>query len=324
MTKLLLMYSNEPPTRDHLQRLRALDRDLDVRVATSDETARAWGSDAEVILGHRYLRQTLPVARHLRWVQSTAAGIDHLLCPELFSREPIVTRCPIFSDVIAWHALTLALALLRRLPEAVRAQQEGRWAPPFEMLPMPRTAMVIGLGCIGTELALLLRRQGWRVLGVVNRPRPLDGVCDEVVPVARWRTYLPQVDLCFLAIPARPDNQHFVDDAALAALPRHAVLVNVGRGSTLDTAALLHHLRQGHLGGAALDVLDPVPSAADDPIWSTPRLLLTPKVAVYVPDRQQRLEQFIESQVRRYLAGEPLSYPVSYQSLHGQPKEMRP
>jgi phosphoglycerate dehydrogenase-like enzyme len=228
----------------------------------------------------------------------------------------MLTRCPIFADSVALHAFTLALATCRRIPEAVREQMSGRWSQPLDMLPPPRTAMVIGLGCIGRELCALLRRHGLHVLGVA---KGLDGhgeICDELLTRETWRDRLKAVDLCFLAIPNTAANRHFFDAGAISALPAHAVLVNVGRGSTLDVTALLERLRKGLLGGAALDVLEHVPAAADDPLWSTPRLLITPKVSTFLPGRQERLEKFIESQVRRYLAGEPVLYQVDYRAAY--------
>lgn len=316
MSKILLMYSNFSPSLEHQQRLQNLSSQLEVAVADSEKTAIENGPEAEIIIGHRYLRQTLPHTRQLKWVQSTAAGVQHLLSPDILKISPILTRCPIFSDVVALHAVTLALAILRRIPDAVLAQQRGEWAAPFEMLPLPQTAMILGMGSIGQEIAKNLRSLGLTVLGVVRSKSPeIEAACDELLDSTDWQQHLPRADLCFIALPLTKDTRNLFDEAALAALPSHAVLVNVGRGGIVDTEALVRQLQAGQLGGAALDVIEPIPQSPDEPIWKTPRLLITPKVAVYYPGRQKKLEAFVESQVQRYLNGQALLYPVALDKL---------
>ena len=308
MNKFLLMYSNGRPSQPHIERLKKLRKDLSVVVADSEDIAIENAADTDVILGHRYLRQVLPHARHLKWVQSTAAGPHHLLSSDLRRVNPILTRCTAFSGVIAWHAFTLALTIVRRIPEAVKAQQQGIWHPPFNMISFPKTAMVFGVGCIGRELAMILRQNGMTVLGVTRKNSPdADAVCDELFcDNNSWLEHLHRVDLCFITLPLTNNTNRLFDATILRALPQHAVLVNVGRGGVIDTDALVSILQEGHLGGAALDVVEPVPSSPSDPVWSAPRLLITPKVASFHPKHQEKLEAFIESQVKRYLNGEAL------------------
>jgi len=311
MPKIIVMYSNEPPSERHIKNLGALAKGMDIFVANSEKEAIEKCPAVEIALGHRYCYQILPHAKKLKWLQSTAAGPHHLLTHDFIKAKPILTRCPIFSDVIAFHAFTLALSLIRCIPEAVHCQIEKIWAKPFNMMAQPKKAMIIGMGCIGKELGKLLKQNKIKVFGVDKGDEKGDQSCDHFLDWEKWRDYLKDVDLCFLAIPDTQDNHHFFDSAAIGALPKHAVLVNVGRGSTLDVDALAIHLQKGHLGGAALDVLESIPSK-DDPIWSTPRLLITPKVSTFIPDRQERLEKFIEEQVQRYLSGEKLLYRMNY------------
>ena len=308
MNKFLLMYSNGRPSQPHIERLKKLRKDLSVVVADSEDIAIENAADTDVILGHRYLRQALPHVRHLKWVQSTAAGPHHLLSSDLRRVNPILTRCTAFSGVIAWHAFTLALTIVRRIPEAVKAQQQGIWHPPFNMISFPKTAMVFGVGCVGRELAMILRQNGMTVIGVTRKNSPdADAVCDELFcDNNSWLEHLHRADLCFITLPLTNNTNRLFDATILRALPQHAVLVNVGRGGVIDTDALVSILQEGHLGGAALDVVEPVPSSPSDPVWSAPRLLITPKVASFHPKHQEKLEAFIESQVKRYLNGEAL------------------
>ena len=173
--------------------------------------------------------------------------------------------------------------------------------------------MILGVGCIGHALAKFLRQQGITVLGVTKEPSlKVEAVCDELFDSNNWRQHLHRIDLCFITLPLTKSTANLFDETTLKALPKHAVLVNVGQGGIVDTNALVKVLTDGHLGGAALDVIDPIPESSTDPIWRTPRLLITPKVSVFHPERQSKLEAFIESQVKRYLDGEELLHIVDY------------
>ncbi len=310
MTGLLVMYSNDPPTPQHLARLQALVPGARIVAADSEAAAVGAAAGVEAMLGHRYLRQVLPRADRLRWVQSTASGVAHLPTDVLAARRIVLTRCPIFADTVATHAITLALCMLRGIPDALRTQARGTWGPRPAVPPLPRTAMVVGLGSVGQAIVTRLRPLVPRIIGVARRPSPVDAMCNDVRRPETWRQALPEVDVCLLAVGDGAENRHLVDERVLRLLPAHAVLVNVGRGSVLDQAALLRTLHDGHLAGAALDVLDPVPLNADDPLWHTPRLLVTPKSAVFTSDRQTRLERFVEEQLERAVLGHTLQHVV--------------
>jgi phosphoglycerate dehydrogenase-like enzyme len=304
----LLMYNPDPPSAAHVARLRAFAPRLRVTVASSEAEARAAAGTATVILGQRYLRQVLPHAPHLRWVQSTSGDTDHLPESVLAERGVVLTRFVGAARLVARHALALAWAFTRGLPALTRQHEAATWAKALPLLPSPAHALILGTGAIGRALAAPLRAHGLRVTGVKRR---VDGALpnfDALLDRSAWRTALPTVDWCFLALPHTPDTVDMVDEAALRALPPHAVVVNVGRGETLDLSALMRVLEAGHLGGAALDVvphaLDPLPP--DHPLWTTPRLLVSPHVAGHDPTRGPIVEAFVEAQVARYLAGKPL------------------
>ena len=317
MVKLLVMYSNEPPSPEHIRHLSEMCEGVTVVVADSEAAAIHHAPDTDVILGHRYLHQTLPHTKQLKWVQSTAAGVDHLISSDLLTISPILTRCPIFSDIVALHAFTLALAVLRRIPEAVIAQQQGELTrAPLDMLPIPKTAMIFGIGSIGSELAKILHQHGLTVLGVARNPTSkARKVCDELLTPNNWQQNVHRADLFFITLPLNKSTRNLFDKSVLKLLPSHAVLVNISRGEIVDTDALVNLLCTGQLGGAALDVIDPLPKSPEDPIWKTPHLLITPKVSVFYPERQRKLEGFIENQVKRYLNGEKLLYTVNLDNI---------
>ena len=298
---ILVMYSNFSPSASHIAALNELGGGREVRVIGNEADAMALAAHAEILLGHRYLRQVLPFAVNLRWVQSTAGGIDLLRAPELLNRHITLCRCMVNADCVAHHALAMGWALIRGLPLAFQAQSRGDYTAPRSDLPLPATAVVIGLGDIGRQLAGMLRGLGLYVKGVA-RSASFDqlNACDHFFPADRFRDALPSSDLCFLTLPLDDVTRGLIGAAELALLPPHAVLVSVTRSAVVDLNALTHALRSGRLAGAGLDGLDPVPPQNSD-FWTTPGLLVTPKLAAYHSGMQNRIERFVEAQLERYV-----------------------
>lgn len=310
------MYSTHTATPGHLRRLAELAPGCRVALVGSEPEAAMEIAGADIVLGHRYLRQSLPHATRLRWVQSTAGGADRMPLDQLSAMDVRLTRCSIASPIIARHAVTLAWAMARALPQVLDQQRQGNWSANLRLPPLPRTAMVLGLGSIGKEIARLLARDGIDVIGVKQSAQNQHaGDCSRVVGPDAWRPLLPSIDWLMMALPATSQTRGMVDEAALRQLPPHAMVVNVGRGETLDTAALCRALRAGQLHGAALDVFDPKPQGPDDPLWQTPRLLISPHMASHQFERPALIEAFCEQQVARFLRNEPLLDEVDLSAL---------
>lgn len=309
---ILLMYSNFAPSRDHLERLAELSGGMQVCPAQSEEEAVALAPKAEIILGHRYLRQSLAHATNVRWVQSTAAGMDAIITPVLLQRGPVLTRSTVASHAVAFHAFSMAAALVRSLPECIGKQKSARLSRPENLLPFPKKTMILGLGEIGRAIADLMRGMGMRVVGVARTSSVVkEECCDELVVGNGWRNHLKDADILFVSLPLSPETRGIINADVIAALPSHAVIVNVGRGGCMDWPTASGALEKGELGGLAVDAIDDLPEASD-PVWRRDNFLLTPKIAALHPGFQKDLEGFIESQVGRYFRGEPLLNAVDY------------
>ncbi len=220
------------------------------------------------------------------------------------------------SPTVAEHAMALVLALARRVPDMVgivmarRAWDRSLVAPRARSLE-GATLVIVGYGHIGRELARRARPFGMRIVSVARTPRP-DPLVDEALPLAELRAALAKADVVVLAIALTPDTTHLIGDAELAACMRGALLVNVARGPVVDQAALVRALHDGRLGGAGLDVSDPEPLPADDPLWSAPNVLISPHYAGSgSPASVQRIAHGTAENLRRLLAGEPLEHVVS-------------
>ncbi len=242
----------------------------------------AWGN------GSDQLRDAAARLSGVRWVQSLAAGPDAVLDAG-FAPDVVVTSGRGLHDgPVAEHTLALVLAVVRRLPDLVRAQDAHRWAGELGGLQPVRPAdtlrsldgarvAVWGFGSIAARLAPLLDALGAHVTGIATTAGERHGY--PVVATDALPDLLPRTDLLVSLLPATPATRHAVDADVLRLLPSHAWVVNVGRGATLDEPALLDAIRSGGIAGAALDVFDVEPLPAGSPLWDEPRVLVSPHAA---------------------------------------------
>jgi phosphoglycerate dehydrogenase-like enzyme len=285
--KILLMYE---PRAEHLARLRAAAPDAVFAVAHDEDEARARIADADAVLGNRWFYQSVDAAARLRWMQSNSMGVDLVL--ERAGHRDFVLTCArgVYDAEVAEHALALALALVRGLHTFRDAQHRAEWhrTPLRDLGSMD--ALILGWGGVGQTIAKLLEPFGTRVS--IGRS---DGA------------YAFDADLLFLALPLTPRTRRLVGADQLGALRPGAFVVNVGRGETLDTDALL---AARHLGGAALDVFESEPLPPEHPLWSREDIVVTPHVARSMEEPPYRWEPLFEENVRRFAAGEPLLHVV--------------
>lgn len=274
-------------------------------------------AEALVVWANRMsrLRASVPAMANLRWVQALSAGTDSLA--GLFGEEVAITSGVGLHDAtVAEHTVALILALVRRLPEAAREQAAHRWsfdlggAQPLHPTDRVTTlldarVLIWGFGSIAQHLAPMLAAFGARVRGVARSAGRRNGF--DVVAADRLVDELAHTDVLVMLLPATPDTAGALGAAELAALPARALVINVGRGATVDEAALVDALEEGRLAGAALDVAAVEPLPADSPLWDAPRLIITPHAAGGRPVGADRL---IAENVRAFLAGTPMRNPV--------------
>ncbi|WP_460706667.1 NAD(P)-dependent oxidoreductase [Myceligenerans halotolerans] len=243
----------------------------------------------------------------LRWVQTLSAGPDVALAAGFGDDVVISSGRSLHDETVAEHTLMLILASVRRLPEALEAQRERRWAgemaaaqaaPDTDAHWTLSAAHVVlwGFGSIAERLSPMLSALGARVTGVAGSAGRRAGF--DVVGPDGLAGLLPETDVLVSLLPAVPATRHALDADVLARLPAHARFVNAGRGATVDEAALIDALRSGRLAGAALDVTETEPLPAGSPLWDCPNLVLTPHVA---GGRPRGAARFLADQVTAWV-----------------------
>jgi phosphoglycerate dehydrogenase-like enzyme len=250
----------------------------------------------------------------LRWLQSSAAGFDHPVFGELVRRGVRLTPSHIAGPPIADFVLRAALDHLQDADRWRAAAAEHRWEP-HEFVEMASTRwLVIGLGTIGAEIAVRARAFGAHVTGVRRSPSG-DEPVDAMIGPDRLLDALGDADVIVLATPSSPTTDGLVDEAFLARTKPSALLVNIGRGALVDEEALLGALDEGRLARAVLDVTRTEPLPTDDPLWSHPRVVITPHTSALGDRRHRRAAEAFAENLRRYAAGGPLLHEVTAADL---------
>jgi glyoxylate/hydroxypyruvate reductase A len=282
--------------------------------ALSEEQRARWLHhlrEADILFDFDWLapERLLQHAPRLRWVQGTSAGIG-----ELLRRTGLIDSDLLFTTAAGVHGSALAefviLALLyfyRDVPRLQRMQQAHHWERYTNRELAERRALVVGLGAVGQTIARRLAAldlEVWGARRTQDAPRP-DGV-SRVLPLTELRSVLGLIDALILACPLTPETNGLIGAAELAAMPEGALLINVARGKVLDERALAQVLRNGRLGGAALDVAEVEPLPGDSPLWDLPNVLISPHSASTVHAENSRIVDIFLANLRRYLDGEPL------------------
>jgi len=307
-TVLLAMDHLAPETAE---RLRSLATGYDLLVTRDADAIGAVMQDIEVVSGHISLETVLAMP-HLRWYQQWGAGAEWIMeHPEIRERDLMVTNASgVHAVPISEHLLAMMLALARRIPDAVRAQDRHEWLrggwshPVFELA--GKTLLLIGVGAIGLRTARLAAALEMHVIGVRRDPeRQVRGI-ERMVGPDDLDAVLPEADLVVLTVPLTPETRHLIGAKQFALIKPTATIYNIGRGGTIDQEALMEALRNGQIAGAGLDVTDPEPLPPDSPLWDLDNVLITGHYSGSTPAYDERALAIFEENLGRYVRGEPL------------------
>ncbi|MEU7789941.1 2-hydroxyacid dehydrogenase [Amycolatopsis sp. NPDC049159] len=236
----------------------------------------------------------------LRVVQSLSAGVEALV-PLLPPAVRLANGRGLHDLSVAEHALALIHAAQRDLPRWFAQQARGEWVREHTRSLADSRVLLLGHGSIGQAIERQLVAAEAVVTRVASRPRP----DEDVHGVAELPELLPHADIVVLILPDTPATRGLVGRAELAALPDDALVVNVGRGTAIDTDALVAETRTGRLR-AGLDVTDPEPLPADHPLWTVAGVVITPHIAGGSASFYPRAKTLAAEQLRRYVQGEEL------------------
>jgi len=319
--ELLMMV---PLTEDEHRRL---DAAVSPGRVVTDPAALA---SADVVVTPRDPGSELAGASRLAWVHVAHAGLDGGdLLPLLDAGVIVTSGAGRSAEALAEHTLYFLLALNGGYRRFHRAQRWRVWGIPGQedrRALRGQTVLVVGTGHTGRAVAVLCAALGMRVLGHRRRDVPVGEPFERVTSTDRGErldVLLPEADAVVLAASLNDGSRHLIGATELAAMRQGSLLVNVARGGLVDEDALVLALEQGHLGGAATDVVEGEPLAVSSPLWRAPNLLITPHSTPQLDDRDERAFVALLANIERYRRGAPMENRLGRDDVYTGPPMRR-
>jgi len=276
-------------TKEQMSRLyqEAKELGINIREIPPGSTDPKWFAGCQALAGD-YELSAIEKATDMRWFHSDWSGVDSLvkLSPFREKRAILTNSAGAYSVMIAEYILAGCIMLLRHFPAYFEAQRQCKWHEPLagESLSGKRIT-VLGLGRNGSAFAQLASSLGARVSGVNTSEREKPRWLERLYHISQLNEALEKTDILVMCLPYTKETEKLIGSAELAQLPRGALLINTGRGQTLDMEALTIALANSHLAGAMVDVFTKEPLPPEDPLWKVPNLVITPHISGYTGDR---------------------------------------
>jgi D-3-phosphoglycerate dehydrogenase len=304
--RIVLCY---PVDECHLDQIRAAAGDAEV-INAGQQRVDSLLPTADIFIGHA----KVPVdwdrvmrAGRLRWIQSSAAGLDHCLVPQVIDSDVIVCSASgLFAPQVAEQTCALVFGLLRRLPLFFRAEAKRE----FVRLPTDdlrgKTVGIVGFGGNGRMISRVLAPWDVRIVATDYFPSDPPAEIDQLWSADELDRLLGESDVVILTLPMNAHTVGLFDEDRFAVMRRGSYLVNVARGGIVIETALLAALDSGQLAGAGLDVTEVEPLAPKSRLWDDPRVIITPHVGAQSASRIDDTTKLACVNLRRYLSGRPL------------------
>ena len=274
MEKILIVL---PVEERHREMFKKAAPEAELIYCLADQVTKEQAQEANVIIGN-VPREYLKDSPNLRWIQLNNAGTEGFCDPGVLPEGTLLTNASgAYGMAISEHLIAMLFMIQKHLGVYRDQQKEHLWIKQEPMLVTEgSTVLVLGLGDIGSTFARKMKAMGSYVIGVRRTLREKPDYVDELYTMDALSRLLPRADVVALSLPGYAATRGVIGKEELDRMKPGAVLLNVGRGTAVDTNALSDALYAGKLAGAGLDVTDPEPLPADHPIWDAPGALITP------------------------------------------------
>ncbi len=304
--KLVLCYPIKP---HHYDRICAAAPDYEVVDAGQERIAKELLS-ADLYCGHAKVPvdwDKIVAQGRLKWIQSSAAGMDHCLVPSVIGSDiPVTSASGVLSNQVAEHTLGIIIAWCRSLPVFFRAQQKKEFVRRPTRDLTHSTVGIVGLGGVGRRLVEVIAPFKTRILATDMFPIDKPSQVEELWPPEGLDDLLSQSDIVILSAPLNHITRGMIGAAEFAKMKSDALLVNAARGPLVVTDALVDALESGRIAGSVMDVTDPEPLPPEHPLWDAPNTIITPHVAGQYARRIGTMTRLLCENLRRWQADEPL------------------
>lgn len=311
---LLVTIPMDPQQR---QTLSAIAPEAEVVYTAAEAVTPDQVSQAEIILGNLPI-PLLQYAKRLKWLQLNYAGSDNYAAPGVLPEGVILTNASgCYGLAISECMLAGILQLIKRLDQYQRNQAQHIWRNEGAVSSIEgSTTLVVGFGDIGSSFAQRMHALGSTVIGIRRNVTGKPDYISALYQMDALDRLLPLADFVSLSLPNSPQTQKIMGAKQFAEMKDSAILINVGRGSAVDTDALVAALSGGQIGGAVIDVVDQEPLPAEHPLWDAPHLVLTPHVTgnYNLPETLRRIVNLSLRNLAAYLNGQPMESVVDFKT----------
>lgn len=304
-------------TEERRNKIRAVAEDagFEVKFFGNDDAAVGQLENAEVV----FCETPKPVTglQNIKWCASSYAGIAPYLAPGVLPEGCLLTNgAGSYGVTISEHVIMVSLMLLKQMPTYSKIIANREWRHDVAIRSIYGSRVTIaGTGDIGKYTAK--RMKGMGAASVIGANR--SGKCDEeafdrIITSDTLSDVLPDTDILVMCMPETPATRGMLSKERIALLPSHAIVVNVGRGSSIDQEALMEALESEKIAGAALDVVEPEPLPKDHPLWTTKNTIITPHISGNMSlehTKDESVDLFCAN-IKRYAAGEELAHAVDF------------
>ena len=256
-----------------------------------------------------FLRDVYLMSPRLRWIHSRSAGLEQSLFPELIESEVILTNgSGVFSPSLGEFALGAILYFAKDFRRMIRNQMAGVWEQFDITMISGQTLGIVGYGSIGRAVAGRARALEMKILGLKRSAghSKQDSQVDHLYEQEQLLEMLSRSDYVVVTLPLTPQTRGLIGEREFVVMKKSAVLINLGRGPTIDEQAMIKALSENRIRGAALDVFDQEPLPTGHPLYSMENVLLSPHCADHTPDWLDDAMRFFLSQLERFKRGENL------------------
>ncbi|MFX1487009.1 MAG: D-2-hydroxyacid dehydrogenase [Promethearchaeota archaeon] len=300
----------------YIKRIEDISINVKVQKSQDEKELLELIEDADILLAGIFSREMLLAANKLKWIQTTGAGVERFLFPEIIKSHIVITSASGIHPIpVAEHTLGMILCFCRKLHIFIRNQMEGKWERRSFLSSIRegegveelcgKTVGIVGLGRIGTEIAKEAKALGARVVATKRDQFHQTGET-RIIPLENLKELLAESDFVVLSPPLTKETEGMIGEAELRSMKKTGYLINVSRGKVVQEDKLIQALKEGWIAGAGLDVFETEPLPTSSELWKMKNVIITPHLAGATPLYLERLTDIFCENLRRFLKKDPL------------------
>jgi len=313
MNEIQILISFDLPSV-YIKKIQDVSASFKVQQGQQEKELLSFIKDTDILFAGFFSLEMFLAARKLKWIQTTGAGVNRFLFPEVVKSQVTITNAGgVHPTPVSEHVIGMMLSFSRKLHLFIRNQMERKWErneaellEQIEELPR-KTVGIVGLGRIGREIAEKTKSLGMRVIATRrNTSAPTPTYIDKLINPKNLKELLAESDFVILSLPLTKETEGMIGKAELKSMKRTSYLINVSRGKVIQEDKLIRALKEKWIAGAGLDTFEREPLPQDSELWDMKKVIITPHIAGLTPHYFERLTSIFCENLKRFIHNEPL------------------